>query len=97
VRPLSNHRFGAPTRFLPKPIAIDAALRIGATLRIDHRLYTIDRVRFVERLEAVEWWTAAPVARDYLRLWLSGREGGLEALVYVDRDSGKRFLHALCD
>jgi protein ImuB len=97
VRPLSNHRFGAPTRFLPKPIAIDAALRIGATLRIDHRLYTIEQVSFAERLESVEWWTSAPVARDYLRLWLSSREGGLEALVYVDRDSGKRFLHALCD
>ena len=37
---------GAPTRFLTKPLRIDAALRAGATLRIDHRLYTIDSVRF---------------------------------------------------
>jgi protein ImuB len=97
LRPVTSHPPGAPTRFLPKPMAIDAALRVGATFRIDHRLYTIERMSFVERLESVEWWSAAPVARDYLRLWLSGQEGGLEALVYVDRDTGRRFLHALAD
>lgn len=97
VRSLRGARLGAPTRLLPQPVPLEVALRVGATLRVEHRLYTIERIGFVERLEAVEWWTAAPVARDYLRLWLAGTEGGLDALVYVDRESGKRFLQAIAD
>jgi hypothetical protein len=46
---------------------------------------------------ASEWWTAAPVARDYLRLWLTGTEGGLDVRVYVGRESGKRLLQAVGD
>jgi protein ImuB len=86
----------APTRWLAQPLRIGAALRPGATLRIDHRLYTIERVRFDRRLDGVGWWQA-PVARDYLRLWLQGSEGGLEALVHVDRASGARFLSGIDD
>ncbi|MFO0566805.1 MAG: DNA polymerase Y family protein [Polyangiaceae bacterium] len=97
LRPLASARFGAVTRVLPEPIPLDVALRVGATLRIEERLYTIERIGFVERLEAVEWWTPAPVARDYLRLWLTGTEGGIDALVYVDRETGKRFLQAVGD
>ncbi|MCC6666076.1 MAG: DNA polymerase Y family protein [Polyangiaceae bacterium] len=97
VRSLAAAKQGVPTRLLPAPVPLAAALRVGATLRIDHRLFTIDRIGFVERLEAVEWWTGAPVARDYLRLWLGSSDGGLDALVYVDRQSGKRFLQAVGD
>ncbi|MCC6903246.1 MAG: DNA polymerase Y family protein [Polyangiaceae bacterium] len=97
VRSLEAAKQGAPTRLLPAPVPLDAALRVGATLRVDHRLYTIERIGFVERLEAVEWWTGAPVARDYLRLWLGSQGGGLDAWVYVDRQSGKRFLQAVGD
>ena len=86
-----------PTRFLHRPLPLDVPLRLGATLSIDHRLYDIERMSFVERLESVEWWTGSPVTRDYLRLWLTGQNGGMEALVYVDRESGKRFLHAIVD
>lgn len=86
-----------PTRFLHQPLSLDVPLRLGATLSIDHRLYDIERMSFVERLESVEWWTGSPVTRDYLRLWLTGQNGGMEALVYVDRESGKRFLHAIVD
>ena len=81
----------------PSPSRSRSRCDVGATLRIEHRLYTLSRIHFVQRLEAVEWWTAAPVARDYLRLWLTGTEGGLDVLVYVDRESGQRFLQAVGD
>jgi len=77
-------------------VALEAALRPGATLSIDRRLYNIERVLFEERLDSVEWWSR-PVNRDYLRLLLRGSGGVLEALVYVERDSGKRFLQAIAD
>jgi protein ImuB len=87
----------APTRLLARPIAIDSPLRPGATLCLDHRLYSIERVTFENRLEAVEWWTETPAVRDYVRLWLRGPSGGMEALVYVDRTSGVRMLQGICD
>jgi protein ImuB len=87
----------APTRLLENPVPLDAALRPGATLAIEERLYSIERVEFEQRLQAVEWWTRSAVARDYWRLWLSGAEGGLEAIVYVDRNTGARLLHAIAD
>ena len=94
-RPLPWAR--APTRFLPKPVPFEAAIRKGATLSIDRRLYTIERVIFEHRLEGVEWWTQEPATRDYLRVVLRSNEGVVEALVYVDRQSGRRFLHAVAD
>jgi protein ImuB len=86
-----------PTRLLPEPLRLDIALRVGATVPLDRRIYTIERLEFEERLQAVEWWTKTPVARDYLRLFLRSTEGLLEALVYVDRESGKRYLQAVAD
>ena len=50
-----------------------------------------------QRLEAVEWWGAAAVTRDYVRLWLQGITGGFEAVAYVDRNTGKRYLQAVAD
>ena len=50
----------------PKPLPLEAALRVGATVAVDHRLYSIERLRFEQRLFAVEWWTRAPVQRDYV-------------------------------
>jgi hypothetical protein len=85
-----------PTRLLPAPVSLEAALRPGATLSIDRRLYSIERVQFEERLDSVEWWSR-PVSRDYLRLLLRGPGGVLEALVYVERETGKRFLQAIAD
>lgn len=86
-----------PTRLLPEPLRLDIALRVGATVPLDRRIYTIERLEFEERLQSVEWWTKTPVARDYLRLFLRSTEGLLEALVYVDRESGKRYLQAVAD
>lgn len=88
---------GAPTRLLTEPCELRAPLRVGASVAIDHRLYTIEQLRFEQRLDAVEWWGAAPVARDYVRLWLQGSSGGFEALAYVDRLTGRRYLHAIAD
>lgn len=85
-----------PTRLLPSPVELSTVISAGSTLVLGHTLYTIERLRFEQRLDAVEWWSR-PVARDYLRLWLSSESGGLEALVYVDRQTGRRFLQAVGD
>jgi protein ImuB len=85
-----------PTRLLPNPVELSSVISAGSTLVLGHTLYTIERLRFEQRLDAVEWWSR-PVARDYLRLWLQSESGGLEALVYVDRHSGRRFLQAVGD
>ncbi len=85
-----------PTRLLPNPLELSSVISAGSTLVLGHTLYTIERLRFEQRLDAVEWWSR-PVARDYLRLWLNSESGGMEALVYVDRHSGRRFLQAVGD
>lgn len=85
-----------PTRLLPEPVEIGSVISVGSTVVLGHTMYTIERLRFEQRLDAVEWWSR-PVARDYLRLWLQSDSGGLEALVYVDRHSGRRFLQAVGD
>ncbi len=87
----------APTRLLPRPLPIRAALRPGATFSVGRGLYTIDSVVFEQRLDAVEWWSAKPAARDYWRLFLRSASGVVEALAYVDRESGARFLQAIAD
>ena len=86
-----------PTRLLPRPMPLHAALRVQASLFLGERAYTIERVRFERRLEAVEWWSALPTSRDYYRVQLQGAEGVLEALVFVDRNSGARYLHGFYD
>jgi protein ImuB len=97
-----------PSRLLAKPIPLGRVGR-GAIVAIDRHLYTIERMRFVMRLDGVEWWTAAPASRDYLRAWLvSGspagkpREGASpvfagEAWIYVDRTTGEAFLQGWCE
>ncbi len=85
-----------PTRLLREPIELSSVISPGSTLVLGHTLYTIERLRFEQRLDAVEWWSR-PVARDYVRLWLSSESGGMEALVYVDRQNGRRFLQAVGD
>jgi protein ImuB len=94
---LSASLLHAPTRLFPRPVPLDSPIRPGATLLLDHRRYSIERIAFDRRLESVEWWTDAPVARDYLRLWLRGSAGGMEAIVYVERGSGVRMLQGICD
>ena len=88
---------GAPTRLLSEPCELHGPLRVGVSIAIDRSLYTIEHLRFEQRLDAVEWWGHAPVTRDYVRLWLQGTSGGFEAMAYVDKTSGRRYLHALAD
>ena len=88
---------GAPTRLLTEPCELHAPLRVGVSVAIDRSLYTIEHLRFEQRLDAVEWWGHAPVTRDYVRLWLQGSSGGFEAVAFVDRMTGRRYLHALAD
>ena len=88
---------GAPTRLLSEPCELHAPLRVGISVAIDRSLYTIEHLRFEQRLEAVEWWGRAPATRDYVRLWLQGSSGGFEAVAYVDRNTGRRYLQAVAD
>ena len=88
---------GAPTRLLTHPCELHGPFRVGVSLAVERSLYTIEHLRFEHRLDSVEWWGNAPVARDYVRLWLQGASGGFEALAYVDRGTGKRYLQALAD
>ncbi|HEY0467278.1 MAG TPA: DNA polymerase Y family protein [Polyangiaceae bacterium] len=88
---------GAPTRLLPEPCELHGPLRVGVSLAIERSLYTIDHLRFEQRLDAVEWWGHTPLTRDYVRLWLQGASGGFEAVAYVDRSTGRRYLQALAD
>ena len=86
-----------PTRLFSPPVPIHTELRVGATFAIHHRLYTIEEISFEQRLDVTEWWSPDSVSRDYLRLRLAGVEGMIEALVFVDRKSGARFLQAILD
>ena len=99
-----------PTRLL-SPIEFNAPLKEKEIVVLERRAFVIESIRFEERLEAVEWWASSPVTRDYFRLWLvassspyrtalprpSGNDGGVEVLVYLDRDDGKKYVQALFD
>ncbi|MBN1607951.1 MAG: DNA polymerase Y family protein [Polyangiaceae bacterium] len=85
------------TRLLPRAVRVETPLEPGALLNIGQRMYCIEKVAFERRLEAVEWWTPAPVARDYLRLLLASSSGKLEALVFVDQRTNQRYLHGIAD
>jgi hypothetical protein len=97
---------------------LTSPLGVGETLVVGTHLYSIQKLRFVQRLESVKWWTTQPTSRDYLRLWLSEKrgpaersglnardakdakragQGGVEALVFIDRATGKRYLQAIAD
>ncbi len=111
--PLSVHVSGTPlevvegmspfderaplTRLLPEPVRFEGALRVGATVAFERQLFTIDALRFEHRLHAVEWWNGDPIMRDYIRVWLKSTESVIEAVVYVDRANGKRYLQAVAD
>jgi len=86
-----------PTRLFSPPVPLQTDLRVGATLTLGHELYSIERLSFEYRLDGTEWWSAYGARRDYLRLWLAGATGGIEALVFVDRKTGERFLQAIVD
>jgi protein ImuB len=92
-----SQRKPPPTRLLPRPIPFDGPLRRGVTVSLEHRLYSIERVAFEERLDSVEWWSGSPVSRDYVRVWLQGVSGSAELIVFVDKTTGERKIQAICD
>ena len=102
-----------PTRILPRPIEIGrlepgALVSARSPLRTSSAgspLYLIDRLQLSERIDRVQWWTPAPVCRDYAHAWLRtgerSRQGAppelAEAWVYVERASGRGYLHGWYD
>lgn len=69
-----------PVRLLAQPIPLGRVGR-GAIVAVDRHLYAIERLCFVMRLDAVEWWTPTPASRDYARAWLvSGTPSGRPSL-----------------
>ncbi|MGK3965641.1 DNA polymerase Y family protein [Sorangium sp. So ce118] len=68
-----------PARLLAQPIPLGRVGR-GAIVAVDRHLYAIERLSFVMRIDAVEWWTPTPASRDYARAWLvSGAPSGRAA------------------
>jgi protein ImuB len=99
-----------PTRLLPEPIEITrtdgvggraaSQVRPGSLVAAEHHLFILDRTRLDHRIDAVEWWSAQPLRRDYLRAWLHGSSGTsdpqrpasrhtehVEASLFVTRDA----------
>lgn len=87
----------APTRLLPRPLRVKATFEVGALVSVHQRLYSLEKITFDQRLDEVEWWTGSKVARDYLRLLLANPDGKLEALAFVERSTGHRYLYAIAD
>ncbi|UQA55818.1 DNA polymerase Y family protein [Polyangium aurulentum] len=98
-----------PSRLLSTPIPL-GRLSKGAVVAVDNRLYAIERLNFVMRLDGVEWWTANPASRDYAAAWLVAgpspervRPGGGSAVsagqawVFVDRTTGEGYLQGWCE
>ncbi|MBM4358548.1 MAG: hypothetical protein FJ096_10620 [Deltaproteobacteria bacterium] len=86
-----------PTRLLPEPLCI-GSLRPGALVGTGRTLYVVEHLRLAARLEDVEWWTVSPVSRDYARVKLrtglsATQHEHAEAWVFVDRLTGRAFLH----
>jgi protein ImuB len=92
---------------LPRPLPIGTIERGGLVTSIEGEhawgsgLFIVDRLRSSARIDRVEWWTSSPVCRDYARAWLrSGSEESLElaeAWMFVDRSTGRSFLHGWFD
>jgi len=99
-----------PTRLFDPPVPIGKVAK-NAVIAVDQRLYAIEHVRFVMRLDGVEWWTSAPASRDYGLAWLvpgappakTGKttEGPARApamaWIFVDRSTGEGYLQGWCE
>lgn len=81
-----------PTRILSRPMLIPTPER-GALVVIDKRPFVIEGMRHTARIDRVDWWATDPVHRDYLRAWLKHDDHVCEAWVYVDRQTGKAYVH----
>ena len=85
------------TRLLPRPQKIQAQLRVGESFGLGSELYTIDNLRFLQRLDGVHWWTENAARRDYFWVELRGLHGYSEALIFIERNSGEPYLQGWRD
>lgn len=85
-----------PARLLATPISLGKVAR-GGVVAIggprgaggEPQLFAIEKLAYLMRLEAVEWWSKSPASRDYARAWLaSGDEEG--RLARATRTTGGR-------
>jgi protein ImuB len=86
-----------PVRVLAKPVPLTIMSGDGSSVSIDRQLFTVRRTSHFMRFDQVEWWTQAPVSRDYVRVWLTSGKKNVEAWVFTDRLSKKTFLHGYFD
>jgi protein ImuB len=87
----------SPSRLLRKPVPVHGSIRVGSLISVGRQMFTIKNTQFEQRLDFVEWWSESAVSRDYVRVWLERGGSGMEALVFVDRKTGQRFLQAIYD
>jgi hypothetical protein len=85
-----------PTRLLPSPVPVEP-MPGGRDVSIDNQLFTIRSARPMMRLDQIEWWTDAPMSRDYARVWLSSGRKNVEGWIFTDRLTGRTFLHGYYD
>jgi protein ImuB len=86
-----------PTRVLEKPILLEPMPGAELTVSIDNQLFTIRKTKRMMRLDQVDWWTNAPVCRDYARVWLSSGRKNVEGWIFTDRLTGRTFLQGYYD
>jgi hypothetical protein len=67
------------------------------TVAIDNQLFTWMQSSHRMRFDHIEWWTTAPLNRDYARVWLTSGKKNIEAWVFTDRHTGRTFLHGYYD
>lgn len=87
------------TRLFQPALELSVALQLGNQFVWAQRLFVIEKLRPSERLAGVEWWTEQSTDREYWWAWLSteSREHGVEALLYVEPRTGRRFLQGIRD
>jgi protein ImuB len=86
-----------PTRLLPKPLPFQVMPGERPTVAIDNQLFTWIGSSHPMRFDRIEWWTTAPMSRDYVRAWLTSGKKNIEAWVFTDRHTGQTFLHGYYD
>jgi protein ImuB len=94
---LSSRASDRMTRIFHPPLPIPGVVEKGASLLLSRQLYQIESLRFVERLDGVEWWATAATSRDYLWAELVSGESRMDALIYIDKKTGHRFLQGVED
>jgi protein ImuB len=86
-----------PTRLLPEPVLLPVFTGEKLMVSIDNQLYSVEAKSHPVRFEAVEWWTASPMNRDYARVLLTSGNKSVWAWIFTDRNTGRAFLHGYFD